>query len=119
MKQQATFDDANLILRLYEIRREDRLRAARRWFAQNCGPTTLAEYRAMCLPGTDADDFTRMVVSYYEMVASFVTQGILNAELYFAAGGDRTSRDVPKSRNRWPAICRLLGTASTGKLGRL
>lgn len=88
MKQQATFDDANLILRLYEIRREERLRTARRWFAQNCGPATLAEYRAMCIPGTDADEFTRMVVSYYEMVASFVTQGILNAELYFAAGGE-------------------------------
>ncbi len=88
MKQQGTFDDANLILRLYEIRREDRLRTARRWFAQNCGPATVAEFRAMCLPGTDADEFVRMVVSYYEMVASFVTQGILNAELYFAAGGE-------------------------------
>jgi len=31
MSQQATFDDANLILRLYEIRREERMREARRW----------------------------------------------------------------------------------------
>ena len=28
----ATYDDVNLILRLYEMRREDRLREARKWF---------------------------------------------------------------------------------------
>ena len=31
----ATFDDVNLILRLYEMRREDRMREARAWFAGN------------------------------------------------------------------------------------
>ena len=28
----ATYDDVNLILRLYDMRREDRLREARKWF---------------------------------------------------------------------------------------
>ena len=30
----ATYDDVNLVLRLYELRREDRLRQARRWFLE-------------------------------------------------------------------------------------
>ena len=34
MPVQATYDDANLILRLYELRREEKLRQAREWFAQ-------------------------------------------------------------------------------------
>lgn len=88
MKQPSTFDDANLILRLYELRREERMREARRWFARNFGPANLAEYRAICVPGSDADEYVRMVTSYYEMVASFITQGILNAELYFQSGGE-------------------------------
>jgi hypothetical protein len=29
---QPTYDDANLLLRLYEIRREDKMRQARQWF---------------------------------------------------------------------------------------
>jgi len=32
---QATYDDANLLLRLYEMRREEKLRAARAWFIEN------------------------------------------------------------------------------------
>jgi len=35
MPIQATYDDANLILRLYELRREEKLRQAREWFAAN------------------------------------------------------------------------------------
>jgi hypothetical protein len=88
MSQHATFDDANLILRLYEIRREERLREARRWFARNFGPATLTEYRAICTPGTDEDEYVRMVISYYEMVASFITKGVLSTDLYFATGGE-------------------------------
>lgn len=88
MSQQATFDDANLILRLYEIRREERMREARRWFARHFGPATLEEYRAFCTPGTDEDEYVRMVISYYEMVASFITKGVLSPDLYFATGGE-------------------------------
>jgi hypothetical protein len=30
----------------------------------------------------------RMVISYWEMVASFVTSGVLNQDLYFQSGGE-------------------------------
>ena len=43
MNPRPTYDDANLILRLYEMRREDRMRQARAWFTAKCKvarPTT-------------------------------------------------------------------------------
>jgi hypothetical protein len=88
MPTQATYDDANLILRLYEQRREERMRQARKWYAESFGPQTLAEFRALCPLGSDNNAFFRQVSTYYEMVASFLVSGILNEELYFASGGE-------------------------------
>lgn len=88
MPTPSTYDDANLILRLYELRREERMRAARKWYMEKFGPETLAEFRELCPPGTDTNASFRQVSTYYEMVASFVTGGVLNEELYFQSGGE-------------------------------
>jgi hypothetical protein len=79
----ATYDDVNLILRLYEIRREDKLREARAWFVANFKAKTAQEVMALCPPGSDANALFRQSVSYWDMVASFVTSGVLNEELFF------------------------------------
>lgn len=83
MSTQATYDDANLLLKLYEMRREVRLRQARSWFAANFRPKTAEEVASLCPPGTDENAFYRMVITYWEMVASFITSGVLNQELFF------------------------------------
>lgn len=88
MPTPSTYDDANLILRLYELRREERMRAARKWFMEHFGPETLSEFRELCPAGSDTNAFFRQVSSYYEMVASFITSGVLNEELYFQSGGE-------------------------------
>jgi hypothetical protein len=88
MATQATYDDANLILRLYEIRREDKMRAARSWFAANFRPKTVEEMNQIAAPGTNENANMRQVTSYFEMVASFVTAGVLNKDLYFQSGGE-------------------------------
>jgi hypothetical protein len=80
---QATYDDVNLILRLYDMRREEKLRAARSWFVTNFKPKTMADVTALAAPGTDANAQFRQAVSYWDMVASFVTAGVLNQELFF------------------------------------
>lgn len=80
---QATYEDVNLILRLYEIRREEKLRAARLWYVTNFKPKTGAELMALVGPGTDGNTFFRQAVSYWDMVASFITAGVLNQELFF------------------------------------
>ncbi len=79
----ATFDDANLLLRLYELRREERMRKARGWYASNCVAESLDELNKLCPPGSDENASFRMVTSYWEMVASFVTSGVLSRELFF------------------------------------
>lgn len=88
MPNQATYDDANLILRLYEIRREEKMRAARDWFVRNFRPKSLEEMNQMAAPGSAENSYMRQVSSYFEMVASFVTSGVLNKELYFQSGGE-------------------------------
>ena len=53
MKQpaNATFDDVNLILKLYDLRREPRLREARRWFTGSFKARTLDDFNALCPAG--------------------------------------------------------------------
>lgn len=88
MATQATYDDANLILRLYEIRREDKMRAARGWFASSFRPKSFEEMNEMAAPGTPENAQMRQVTSYFEMAASFINSGVLNKELYFQSGGE-------------------------------
>src|SRR5215468_1279433 len=79
----ATYQDVDLILRLYEMRREARMREARRWFATHFRARTMDEFTATCPPGSEPNASFRMLTSYWEMVASFVTSGVLNQELFF------------------------------------
>jgi hypothetical protein len=86
MTTRPTYDDANLILRLYEMRREERMRKARAWFAANVRVKTWDELQKAAPPGTDENASYRMVVTYWDMVASFITGGVLNKELFFQSG---------------------------------
>jgi hypothetical protein len=86
MDRQPNHEDAILILRLFELRRDERLREARDWFARNFNATTLHAYETLCPPGSEPNAFTRMVTSYWDMVASFVTNGVLHDELFFQSG---------------------------------
>lgn len=79
----ATYDDVNLVLRLYETRREARMRDARRWFIQKCKVSSLEEQAELCPVGSDEAEFFRQVVTYWDMAASFVAAGVLQPELFF------------------------------------
>ena len=79
----ATYQDADLVLKLYEMRREERMRTARAWYVTNFKVQTLAELTEKCPPGSDANAYFRMVTSYWEMAASFVVRGVLHEELFF------------------------------------
>jgi hypothetical protein len=86
METHATYDDVNLILRLYDLRREARLRQARAWFGSSFKVRSMEELLALCPMGSDENASFRMVVSYWEMVASFITGGVLNEKLFFQSG---------------------------------
>src|SRR5262249_49465317 len=86
MAQQATYEDVNLILRLYEQRREEKMREARQWFAAMFKAKTIEEFHRTCPQGSGPNSYFRMVTTYWEMVASFITAGVLNEELFFQSG---------------------------------
>jgi hypothetical protein len=88
MTTQATYDDANLILRLFELRREEKLRQARAWFSANFAPASLEEAMKLIPMGSQENAYFRMVVSYWDMAASFVTSGVLNQDLFFESCGE-------------------------------
>jgi hypothetical protein len=86
MTPRPTYDDANLILRLYEMRREERMRKARAWFTSQFKVQTWDDLQKLAPPGSDENASYRMVASYWDMVASFVTSGVLHQELFFQSG---------------------------------
>jgi hypothetical protein len=86
MDSHPTYDDVNLILKLYDLRREARMRQARDWFGRSFKIRTMEELSTLCPLGSDENASFRMVVSYWEMVASFVTGGVLNEKLFFQSG---------------------------------
>jgi hypothetical protein len=86
MDRQPNHEDALLILRVFELRRDARMREARDWFARSFNATTLERYEKLCPPGSEENTFVRMVTSYWDMVASFLTNGVLHEELFFQSG---------------------------------
>ena len=76
---------ASLLLKLYELRTEPTLRQARAWFAFEFHPTSTRDVLSTWLgPGHESAPY-RMVTSYWDMAASFVTQGAIPAEMFNAA----------------------------------
>jgi hypothetical protein len=120
MEAHATYDDVNLILRLYELRREQKMRSARDWFARNFKAATLEEFNTICPPGSEENAYVRMVLSYWEMVASFITGGVLNQELFFQSGGEllfvweRFRTFLPQAREQYqnPGVYKNLETVA-------
>lgn len=77
------FESAELILKLYELRREPVLREARGWFLREFNPTTDAE--CLAIAGGERNASFRMVLGYWDMAASLVTYGAIDAAMFRAA----------------------------------
>ncbi len=88
MALQATYDDANLILRLYELRREEKLRQARDWFAGKFHVSSMEDIEKLAPRGSQENAYVRMLMGYWEMAASFVTSGVLNPGLFYETQGE-------------------------------
>jgi L-rhamnose mutarotase len=87
MANQATYDDANLLLRLYELRRDETMRKARQWLA-SFSATNPEHIQKLADRGSQENAYFRMVTSYWDMAASFVTSGVLNEELFLQNNGE-------------------------------
>jgi hypothetical protein len=78
-------EDASLIRKLYDLRREAVMREARNWFF-TFNPTSVQDFLDV-LTGEHSGHY-RMVVSYWDMAASMVNQGAIDEELFNASGGE-------------------------------
>jgi hypothetical protein len=83
-----SYEEVNLMLRLYDLRREPRLRQARAWFVDNFHPGSAEEMTQKYPQGGEENTFIRMVVSYWDMVAGIVNRGLINDELFFENNGE-------------------------------
>jgi hypothetical protein len=79
----ATPADAEIILRLYELRREPVMRKARLFMTGDFWPSTADEYFAVASNPADPNSaYVRQVLTYWEMAAAMVLHGAVSAELF-------------------------------------
>jgi hypothetical protein len=79
-------EDAKLILKLYDLRREEVMRKARSWFIGEFHPGSVEDVSAAAMGEMSA--YYRMVTTYWDMACSFVTNGALDEQMFNDAGGE-------------------------------
>jgi hypothetical protein len=85
----ATPADAEIILKLYELRTEPVMRQARAWVAGEFWPATVDDFFAILEnPKDPHNPYLRQVLSYWEMAAAMVLHGAVSAELFVDCNGE-------------------------------
>jgi hypothetical protein len=85
----ATPADAEIILRLYELRTEAEMRKARAWVTGEFWPATAKDFFAVAdNPDDPHNAWLRQVISYWEMAAAMVLHGAVSAELFVDCNGE-------------------------------
>lgn len=87
MARKATAQDAHLIMKLYDLRREPEMRKARNWWLVDFWPQNVDDFLkvANAFPSQE-NNWIRQVGGYWDMAASFVLQGALSEELFLQPG---------------------------------
>jgi len=80
-------DEAGLILKLYELRREETMRKARDWYFRDFNPQTMADFSAAIFG--EHSGHVRMVVTYWDMAAALVNRGAIGLELFADTNGEQ------------------------------
>jgi hypothetical protein len=88
MESKPTFEQAQLHLQVYEMRREPRLRQARDWFFSNYFAKTFDEAMRIASPGNEGGTNYMMVVSYWEQACALLNYGLLHEDLFFETSGE-------------------------------
>jgi hypothetical protein len=83
MSKKATAADAQLIMKLYDLRREAEMRKARSWWVGDFWPQSADDFMKVSgAMGSQENNWLRQVGGYWSMAASFVLQGALNEDLF-------------------------------------
>jgi hypothetical protein len=79
-------DEAGLILKLYDLRREETMRTARDWYFREFNPQSMAEFTEAIMGPHSGH--VRMVVTYWDMAAALVNNGAISLELFNETNGE-------------------------------
>jgi hypothetical protein len=83
MARKATASDAQIIMQLYDLRREAEMRKARNWWFTQFWPASAEEFLKVAFtPGSQENNWLRQVSGYWSMAASFVLHGALSEDLF-------------------------------------
>ena len=118
MKEHPDNYDAELLLRLYDLRREAKLRQGREWVIREFQAKTFDDYLAQAPQGSENSALFRMTVSYWDMAASLVNQGLIKEDLFFENTSefwliwDKIKNVAPalRERNKNPMVWKNLQT---------
>jgi hypothetical protein len=88
MPAKPTYEQAQLHLQIFEMRRETRLRQARDWFFNNYHADTIDEAMKIAPMGSEPGTFVMMVFSYWEQACAFLNYGLLHEDLFFETNGE-------------------------------
>jgi len=83
-----TYEQAQLHLQVYDLRREAKLRQARDWFFKNYFATNLDEGMKITAPMTEGGAYFMQVVSYWENACALLNYGLLHEDLFFSTSGE-------------------------------
>lgn len=78
----------DLLLKLYDLRREEKLRKARQWFSGEFQAASPEESWQKYPPGSEEERYIRMVLSYWDMVAVLVNRGAIEEDLFQETTGE-------------------------------
>jgi hypothetical protein len=82
------YHDADLVLRVYEMRRETVMRASRDAFNSRFWPANYDEMKAITVQGHELNAAYRQLGTYWEMVYGLVKHGIVHPEFFLETNGE-------------------------------
>ena len=87
---EAKQQDVIAILKLYELRRDEKMRAARAWYFTEFQPENATDIVTLMLSGQAESAYFRMITSYWDMAASLVNNGGIDEKLFLDANTEYT-----------------------------
>lgn len=81
-------EDVNIVLRLYELRREEVMRQARSYVSFEWSPTSYESFAEILNPAHPKNAYFRQVSSFWEMACTFVNMGAVHEDLFWTTQGE-------------------------------
>jgi hypothetical protein len=78
--------EADLILKLFELRREATMRKARDWYFREFNPESMADFTSAMF--SEHSGYLRMVMTYWDMAATLVNHGAIDLDFFNDANSE-------------------------------